>query len=138
VQNDRFIWDEEKHIANIRKHKVTFNEATSVFDDDNAIYFNDESHSQDEDINYDDIPKITDFSKGRKNPFAGRFKDGYTIIVEHKDHNEIITVKKTTQDNSRPEYRPATRHQALTPRRHTKGHHNRRRRNRSPFNFNRC
>ena len=48
-------------------------------------------------INYDDIPKITDFSKGRKNPFAGRFKDGYTIIVEHKDYNEIIEVKKTRQ-----------------------------------------
>jgi len=49
----------------------------------------------DEDINYEDIPKITDFTKGRKNPFAGRFKDGYTIIVEHKDHDEIIEVKKT-------------------------------------------
>ena len=48
-----------------------------------------------ENINYDDIPKITDFSKGRKNPFAGKFKNGYTIIVEHKDYDEIITVKKT-------------------------------------------
>jgi len=48
-----------------------------------------------EEINYDDIPKITDFSKGRKNPFAGKFRDGYTVIVEHKDYNEIIEVKKT-------------------------------------------
>ena len=48
----------------------------------------------DQDINYDDIPEITDFSKARKNPFAGRFKDGYTIVVEHKDYDEIITVKK--------------------------------------------
>jgi hypothetical protein len=48
-----------------------------------------------EGINYDDIPEITDFSKGRKNPFAGKFKDGYTIIVEHKDYDEIIEVKKT-------------------------------------------
>jgi hypothetical protein len=46
-------------------------------------------------INYDDIPKITDFSKGRKNPFAGKFKNGYTIIVEHNDYDEIIEVKKT-------------------------------------------
>ena len=52
----------------------------------------------DEGINYDDIPEITDFSKARKNPFAGKFKDGYTIIVEHKDFDEIITVKKTRQD----------------------------------------
>jgi len=50
---------------------------------------------EDEEINYDDIPKITNFSKGRKNPFAGQFRDGYTIIVEHKDHDEIIEVKKT-------------------------------------------
>ena len=48
-----------------------------------------------EDINYDDIPKITDFSKGRKNPFAGKFKDGYTIVVEHEDYDEIITVSKS-------------------------------------------
>jgi len=52
----------------------------------------------DEGINYDDIPEITDFSKARKNPFAGKLKDGYTIIVEHKDFDEIITVKKTRQD----------------------------------------
>jgi hypothetical protein len=49
----------------------------------------------DESINYDDIPKITDFSKAIKNPFAGKFKDGYTIIAEHKDYDEIITVTKT-------------------------------------------
>jgi len=48
----------------------------------------------DENINYDDIPEITDFSNARKNPFAGRFADGYTIIVEHDDYNEIITVNK--------------------------------------------
>ena len=50
---------------------------------------------QDKHIDLSDIPEITDFSKGRKNPFAGTFKDGYTIIVEHKDFDEIITVKKT-------------------------------------------
>jgi len=49
----------------------------------------------DEDIDLSDIPEITDFSKGRKNPFAGMFKDGYTITVEHRDFDEIITVKKT-------------------------------------------
>jgi len=42
-----------------------------------------------EGINYDDIPEITDFSKGRKNPFAGRFNGKYTVIVEHEGHNEV-------------------------------------------------
>ena len=46
-------------------------------------------------IDFSDIPEITDISRGRKNPFAGRFKDGYTIIVEHQDYDEVITVKKT-------------------------------------------
>jgi len=46
-------------------------------------------------INFSDIPEITDISKVRKNPFAGRFRDGYTIIIEHKDYDEVITVKKT-------------------------------------------
>jgi len=39
--------------------------------------------------------KHYDFSKATKNPHAGKFKDGYTIIVEHKDYDEVITVKKT-------------------------------------------
>ena len=52
----------------------------------------------DDDIDLSDIPEITDFSRGRKNPFAGMFKEGYTIIVEHKDYDEIITVKKTRRD----------------------------------------
>jgi hypothetical protein len=47
-----------------------------------------------EGIDLSDIPEITDFSKGRKNPFAGMFKDGYTIVIEHEDYNEEITVTK--------------------------------------------
>ena len=43
----------------------------------------------DEGINYDDIPEVTDFSKGRKNPFAGKFRDGYTVVVEREGYNEI-------------------------------------------------
>jgi hypothetical protein len=49
LTSDRFIWDDEKQKANIEKHGVTFNEASTVFDDDNALYFEDVSHSQDED-----------------------------------------------------------------------------------------
>jgi len=41
--------------------------------------------------------KHYDFSNAIKNPHAGKFKDGYTVIVEHKDFDEIITVKKTTK-----------------------------------------
>jgi len=36
-----------------------------------------------------------DFKNAVKNPYAGRLKDGYTIVIEHKDFNEVITVKKS-------------------------------------------
>ena len=50
----------------------------------------------DDNINFDDIPELTaeDFARGIKNPFAGKFREGYTIVVEHADHDEIITISK--------------------------------------------
>jgi len=44
-----FAWDENKHKANIRKHGISFQEASSVFDDPNILYLFDEEHSDDED-----------------------------------------------------------------------------------------
>ena len=43
--------------------------------------------------------KHYDFSKAVRNPHAGKFKDGYTIVVEHKDYDEIITVTKSNKPN---------------------------------------
>ena len=48
-KDSSFDWDENKNIANIQKHGVSFYEAMTVFDDDNALYKSDISHSQDED-----------------------------------------------------------------------------------------
>ena len=45
----RFEWDERKHQANIKKHKVSFTEAKLVFYDEYAIQFFDPDHSEDED-----------------------------------------------------------------------------------------
>ena len=45
----RFEWDEAKNRENIRKHGVSFDEAQTVFLDENAIRFFDPDHSQDED-----------------------------------------------------------------------------------------
>jgi len=46
--NEKFTWDENKHQANIKKHGVTFTDAATVFDDNDAVYLNDDSHSFDE------------------------------------------------------------------------------------------
>ena len=45
----RFEWDEAKNKENIKKHGVSFNEAQTVFFDENAVRFFDPDHSGEED-----------------------------------------------------------------------------------------
>jgi len=45
----KFDWDLAKAIANRKKHRVSFEEAQSVFYDDFGLLFFDESHSENED-----------------------------------------------------------------------------------------
>ncbi len=44
----RFEWDDRKAIGNERKHGISFEEAKSVFYDDNARLIYDPEHSLDE------------------------------------------------------------------------------------------
>ncbi len=43
--NLRFEWDESKAASNLKKHKVSFDEASTVFSDPLAAIFDDEEHS---------------------------------------------------------------------------------------------
>ncbi|MES0491181.1 MAG: BrnT family toxin [Leptospirales bacterium] len=43
-----FSWDDQKGETNLKKHGVTFNEAKSVFYDDNARLKEDDEHSESE------------------------------------------------------------------------------------------
>jgi uncharacterized DUF497 family protein len=43
-----FEWDDKKEKENIRKHKISFSEAKSVFDDENALVIYDPDHSKKE------------------------------------------------------------------------------------------
>ncbi len=43
-----FEWDRLKAAGNVRKHEVTFDEASTVFDDPLARIFDDPEHSADE------------------------------------------------------------------------------------------
>lgn len=45
----KFEWYQDKEKANTRKHGVSFEEARSVFFDEDAIQFFDPDHSEDED-----------------------------------------------------------------------------------------
>jgi uncharacterized DUF497 family protein len=49
VPSLRFEWDERKNRANIRKHRVSFAEAQTVFLDDFALLIDDPAHSESED-----------------------------------------------------------------------------------------
>ncbi len=44
----KFDWDKNKAIRNLTKHKVSFEEAQSVFDDDFARLIPDPDHSEEE------------------------------------------------------------------------------------------
>ena len=45
----KFEWDKTKNILNIKKHGIDFNEAATVFLDDEALLIEDEKHSGEED-----------------------------------------------------------------------------------------
>ena len=44
----RFEWDEAKSRSNLKKHKISFEEARTVFFDEFAIEFPDPDHSEEE------------------------------------------------------------------------------------------
>jgi uncharacterized DUF497 family protein len=48
----KFEWNPDKNKANILKHRVSFEDAETVFDDKNAVFLYDENHSEEEDRFY--------------------------------------------------------------------------------------
>jgi hypothetical protein len=48
MTNVRFVWDEGKARSNQRKHRISFDEATTVFADPLALIFDNEAHSRSE------------------------------------------------------------------------------------------
>jgi uncharacterized DUF497 family protein len=45
----KFLWDKEKAATNLKDHRVSFEEGSTVFDDPLAVIFPDEDHSIEED-----------------------------------------------------------------------------------------
>ena len=45
----KFEWDDNKNKTNIEKHGISFEEAVTVFEDDEALIIVDDAHSQKED-----------------------------------------------------------------------------------------
>jgi uncharacterized protein len=80
----KIVWSEKKNRQNIRKHKVDFNEAKSIFDDPLQISINDPDHS------FDEYRFIT----------IGMIENNRLVIVAHTfrdDKIRIITARKPTR-----------------------------------------
>jgi len=80
----KFEWDPNKALKNLRKHRVSFNEAATVFDDQLSMTFTDPDHSHEENR------YIT----------VGLSHTGTVLIVAHADRNDcicIISARKTTR-----------------------------------------
>ena len=85
----RFEWDASKATGNLRKQRVSFAEAKSVFYDEFAVQFFDDEHSSDEDRFL-----LLGLSSGTR-----------LLIVCHCERNDgevirIISARKATQRES--------------------------------------
>ena len=49
MKDIRFEWDENKNTINKNKHKIAFEEAKTVFEDEDALVIDDPDHSEEED-----------------------------------------------------------------------------------------
>jgi len=79
----RFSWDDRKAAANNRKHRVTFDEAMTVFVDPLARAFDDPDHSEGE----------------QRTLLVGRSLPGRLLLVVHAERADtirIISARKAT------------------------------------------
>lgn len=84
----KFTWDENKNLKNKVKHKISFNDATNVFYDDNAIFAEDNSAEYEE-----QRMKVIGMSKN---------KVLFVIFTElHGDEIHIISARKAEKPEIR-------------------------------------
>ena len=71
-----FAWDPKKSASNLRDHKVTFEEASSIFGDSLAITFDDPDHSQGE-------SRFLTF---------GLSEQGRLLVVSHTERRGVVRI----------------------------------------------
>ena len=83
-----YEWDPKKAAANLKKHGVSFREATSVFRDPFALTFDDPDHSVDE----------------RRFVTTGMSSKNRVVFLAHADRGEdrirVISARVTTRSES--------------------------------------
>ena len=48
MENPEFEWDDEKAVSNLKKHDISFEEGTTIFNDPLVVTITDPDHSKDE------------------------------------------------------------------------------------------
>ena len=80
----QFEWDPRKAAANVKRRRITFDEAASVLDDPLSTTYPDEAHSEEE----------TRFLT------IGASQRGRVLVVAHTERNDtirIISARRTTR-----------------------------------------
>lgn len=83
-----FEWDEEKAIANYRKHGVSFEEAKTVFGDFLSVTVSDPEHSREED-RYIDIG------------YSAQERLLVVVYTERRSRIRLISSRRATQSERR-------------------------------------
>jgi uncharacterized DUF497 family protein len=91
----QFQWDARKAARNVRKHRVTFAEAATVFRDPLAFIFDDEDHSEEE---YREI-------------IIGRSIRQQLVVVSFTERGDVIRIISARKANreERGDYESAKR-----------------------------
>lgn len=71
-----FEWDPKKARINIRKHRVSFEEAVTVFSDVLSFTYDDEIHSRTE----------------RRYATLGISNQGHVLVIAHTMRNEVVRI----------------------------------------------
>jgi uncharacterized DUF497 family protein len=79
-----FAWDDRKALANVRKHRVTFEEAATVFVDPSARMYDDPDHSTDE-------PRFL---------LVGHSLAGRLLLVVHAEKDDTIRIISARRANA--------------------------------------
>lgn len=92
-----YEWDPEKAAANLRKHRVSFREATTVFSDPSALTFDDPDHSDTE----------------KRFITIGTSSKGRVVFLAHADRGDdrirIISARRTTKSEAHAYQEPRKR-----------------------------
>jgi len=81
----QFEWNPDKARSNLKKHEVSFNEASTVFNDPLSMTFPDPNHSYSED----------------RYVIIGLSSAGRILVIPHTDRVRIISAREATRNERR-------------------------------------